>query len=57
MEKVISAAIPLAAIFLALLAFSSDMLFWMACTCWALWGTGLGATIIGTAWKGRKTSD
>ncbi len=55
MKKAISTAIPLAAIFLALLAFSSDMPFWMACTCWVLWGTGLGATIIGTAWKGWET--
>lgn len=55
MKKAISSAIPLAAIFLALLAFSSGMPFWMACTCWALWGTGLGASVIGTAWKGRGT--
>ena len=57
MKKAISAVIPLAAIFLALLTFSPYMPFWMACTCWALWGTALGASVIGTAWKGRKTSD
>ncbi len=57
MKKTISAAIPLAAIFLALLTFSRDMPFWMACTCWALWGTALGTTIIGTVWTGGNTND